>query len=131
MHTTPKIEVSWGELFDKITILEIKEQRLGSPEAVANVKRELATLVAAASDFQNREPAICSLKQQLRTINETLWDVEDEIRAKEAVQEFDTHFIELARLIYTQNDKRSEIKKRINVLTRSELIEEKQYVSYR
>jgi hypothetical protein len=131
MHTSPTVEVSWGELFDKITILEIKERRLGSPQAVANVKRELAKLAAAASDMQSQKPAIHSLKEELQAVNESLWEIEDQIRAKEAAKEFDAKFIELARAVYLHNDKRFDIKRRINVLTQSELVEEKQYVSYR
>src|SRR5690349_17172693 len=96
----PAVAVSWGELIDKITILEIKEQRLSSPEAVANVRNELAVLSRAVAEMKAAPDALSALKQRLKAINEKLWDVEDEIRAKEAAKNFDPQFIELARSVY-------------------------------
>jgi hypothetical protein len=125
----PAVAVSWGELIDKITILEIKEQRLTSPQAVANVRAELAALngvFAALSPPASLTP----LKQALKAINETLWDIEDHIRAKEAAKSFDPQFIELARSVYINNDERARIKREINGLLKSSLVEEKQYTSY-
>ena len=125
----PTIEVSWGELIDKITILEIKEQRLTSPAAVANVRKELAALVRALAGL-DPAPALDGLKRELKALNETLWDIENRTRAKEAAKTFDQEFIELTRSVYLNNDKRAGIKRRINELLNSGLIEEKQYTSY-
>ncbi len=126
---TPTVEVSWGELFDKLTILEIKERRLSSPTAVANVRRELAALRAAVVGV---EPAaeIAALKAKLAEINERLWEIEDGIRAKEAASTFDQDFIALARSVYFNNDKRAELKRAINTLLKSGFVEEKQYTPY-
>jgi hypothetical protein len=126
----PTIEVSWGELIDKITILEIKEQRLTSPVAVANVRKELAALVRALAGLDPAPAALNGLKRDLKALNETLWDIENRTRAKEAAKTFDQEFIELTRSVYLNNDKRAGIKRRINELLNSGLIEEKQYTSY-
>jgi post-segregation antitoxin (ccd killing protein) len=126
----PTIEVSWGELIDKITILEIKEQRLTSPAAVANVRKELAALIRALAGLDPAPAALDGLKQDLKALNETLWDIENRTRAKEAAKTFDQEFIELTRSVYLNNDKRAGIKRRINELLNSGLIEEKQYTSY-
>ena len=126
----PTIEVSWGELIDKITILEIKEQRLTSPAAVANVRKELAALVRALAGLDPAPAALDGLKRDLKALNETLWDIENRTRAKEAAKTFDQEFIELTRSVYLNNDKRAGIKRRINELLNSGLIEETQYTSY-
>jgi hypothetical protein len=125
----PSIQISWGELIDKITILEIKEQRLLSKQAIANVRNELAALMGVADRTLARKD-LAALKNQLKSINETLWEIEDKIRAKEAAQSFDQEFIQLARSVYVNNDKRGDLKRRINVLLNSTLGEEKQYTSY-
>jgi post-segregation antitoxin (ccd killing protein) len=127
----PTIEVSWGELIDKITILEIKEQRLTSPVAVANVRKELAALVRALAGLDPAPAALDGLKRELKALNETLWDIENRTRAKEAAKTFDQEFIELTRSVYLNNDKRAGIKRRINELLNSGLIEEKQYTAYK
>lgn len=127
--TNPSVPVSWGELVDKMTILEIKEVRLSSPQAVANVKLELAAL-ADAGKRATAEAGVLDLKRELKAVNETLWEIEDKIRAKEAAKSFDQEFIELARSVYFNNDKRGDIKRRINVAMKSELFEEKQYTTY-
>ncbi len=130
MTTAPTVEVSWGELVDKLTILEIKERRLSSPEAVANVRRELAALNKVLNSLQ--PPAgLNALKQGLTVVNEALWEIEDQIRAKEAASSFDREFIEIARSVYFNNDKRAALKREINMLLKSDLIEEKQYTAYR
>ena len=129
-RSMPSVEVSWGELIDKITILEIKQQRLTSPEAVANVRRELVALSRVVQELKPAPPALDALKQQLRTINENLWEIEDQIRAKEAAKSFDRQFIELARSVYFNNDERARIKGQINELMKSGLVEEKQYTAY-
>jgi predicted nucleic acid-binding Zn-ribbon protein len=125
------IQISWGELFDKITILEIKEQRLLSKQSVANVRNELAALMSVADCTLAKRKEVAALKKQLKSINETLWEIEDKIRAKEAAQSFDQEFIQLARSVYMNNDRRGDLKRRINVLLNSTLGEEKQYTSYR
>lgn len=130
MTEAPTVEVSWGELIDKITILEIKERRLSAPAAVANVRRELAVLYKAFQQVQTLPP-LAGLKQELTAINENLWEIEDRIRAKEAASAFDGEFIELARSVYINNDKRASVKRAINELLKSDLVEEKQYTSYK
>jgi predicted nucleic acid-binding Zn-ribbon protein len=124
---TPSVPMSWGELIDKITILEIKSERLTSAEALSNVRHELALLAATAIAVDDR---IAALKAQLRAINETLWKIEDDIRGKEARQEFDAGFIELARNVYKTNDERGRIKREINTALASELVEEKSYFRF-
>lgn len=129
VRQAPMVEVSWGELVDKLTILEIKERRLSSPSAVANVRRELAVLRAAVRGV---EPAaeLAALKAKLTAINEKLWQIEDDIRAKEAAGTFDEAFIQLARAVYFNNDRRAGLKREINQLLNSDLVEEKQHPSY-
>jgi predicted nucleic acid-binding Zn-ribbon protein len=126
----PTIEVSWGELVDKITILEIKQQRLTSPQAVANVRKELAALSRAYEALSPAPAALEGLKRDLKSINEMLWDIENRTRAKEAAKTFDKEFIELTRSVYLNNDERARIKRAINELLNSGLIEEKQYTPY-
>ena len=128
--TAVSIQISWGELIDKITILEIKQQRLLSKQSIANVRSELAALVSVADCTLAKRKDVAALKKQLKSINETLWEIEDKIRAKEAAQSFDQEFIQLARSVYMNNDKRGDLKRRINVLLNSTLGEEKQYTSY-
>ena len=125
----PTIEVSWGELVDKITILEIKEQRLHSEQAVANVRKELA-LLRRTFDGLQLSPSLEKLKRELKGINQSLWEIENRTRAKEAAKTFDAEFIQLTRSVYLNNDKRAAIKRQINELTNSELVEEKQYTRY-
>ena len=126
----PTIEVSWGELLDKITILEIKQQRLTSSQAVANVRKELAALTRAYERLGAAPAKLDTLKRDLKAINEALWDIENRTRAKEAAKTFDQEFIALTRSVYQNNDKRARIKREINELLNSGLIEEKQYTPY-
>lgn len=128
--TAPDIQISWGELIDKITILEIKEQRLLSKQSLTNVRNELAALLDVAQHTLAERKDVATLKEQLKSINQTLWEIEDKIRAKEAAQLFDQEFIQLARSVYMNNDRRGDLKRRINVLLNSSLGEEKQYTSY-
>jgi len=123
----PHAPVSWGELIDKITILEIKCARLASQDAIANAAKELALLRAIAEPVlgETRE-----LTARLKALNESLWEIEDRIRDKEAAKEFDADFIALARAVYQTNDQRGALKKEINLLLKSELIEEKGYKPY-
>lgn len=122
----PEVLLSWGELVDKITILEIKCGRLKSPAALANVNKELK-LLASHLEAALHSAEVPVLKKRLSQVNEALWDIEDQIRAKEARHEFDAEFIELARSIYKQNDERAGIKRQINTALSSDLVEEKSY----
>jgi FkbM family methyltransferase len=127
---SPTVQVSWGELVDKMTILEIKEARLKAQEAIANVRQELAALVAAVPDANFKNGDLARIKAGLRSVNEELWEIEDRIRVKEAAGKFDREFIALARSVYFQNDERANLKRQINRLMSSEIVEEKQYVAY-
>jgi predicted nucleic acid-binding Zn-ribbon protein len=130
LTNTPTVEVSWGEFIDKVTILEIKEQRLKSAAAVANVRNELGALRRVLGTLPPAPPTLEPLKQKLKSINETLWEIEDQIRAKEAEKSFDKSFVELARAVYHHNDERASLKREINALMKSGLVEEKQYTAY-
>lgn len=127
---TPHIPVSWGELIDKITILEIKSKRLSDQKATGNVLKELSMLQAIANAVVENDPAVAALKADLLAVNLTLWDIEDHIRDKELQQAFDAEFIELARSVYFQNDRRAMLKKQMNMALKSELVEEKSYKKY-
>lgn len=123
---SPMAPVSWGELLDKITILEIKAVRLHAADARANVLRELTLLRPVAEPALIR-PDLAPLVAQLRRVNEMLWRVEDDIRAADAAARFDAAFIELARAVYRTNDERAALKRRINALLQSDLVEEKSH----
>ena len=124
------VPVSPGEVLDKITILEIKSERMTDPEKVANVRTELALLQEVWSSNIKDSETIRSLHAQLKKINEALWEIEDDIRDKERAREFDDRFIELARAVYVTNDRRSQVKKELNLHLGSEIIEEKSYQDY-
>ena len=124
------VPVSPGEVLDKITILEIKSERMTEPEKVANVRAELALLKETWSQAVTEDDVIRDLHGQLKQINEALWEIEDDIRDKERVKEFDQRFIELARSVYFTNDRRSEVKKKLNLHLGSQIIEEKSYQDY-
>lgn len=117
--------VSAGELLDKITILEIKAERISDPAKLANVRRELEALAALRD--QHGLDALVTLTADLKVVNETLWQVEDEIRELEAASRFDARFIELARAVYITNDRRAALKKEINLAVGSAIVEEKSY----
>ncbi len=119
--------VSIGELVDKITILEIKAARIADATKLANVQAELQGLLPIWERLQQSQPALPGLKLQLRQINEQMWDIQDALRAKEAAQDFDDAFIQLARGVYRTNGERVEVKNSINRLAGSTLVEEKQY----
>jgi hypothetical protein len=123
----PRVDVSWGELLDKISILEIKTRRMTSPASLTNVRRELEHLRAALAGHAPLPLHVERKRSSLRATNEKLWDLEDAVRACEADQRFDAHFVELARKIYEFNDERAKIKQQINTLMRSAFIEEKEY----
>ncbi|MET0274162.1 MAG: DUF6165 family protein [Phenylobacterium sp.] len=126
----PDAPVSWGELVDKITILEIKGQRLTTEVALANVGRELAALRALEGQLAG-EPRVAALKAALAEVNAALWDIEDAIREKEAAADFGAEFVALARSVYRQNDRRAALKRQINAATGSDLVEEKSYADWR
>ena len=123
----PLVPVSWGELIDKITILEIKRARLGGEAVLANVGRELEALSAVAAPVLGGDDTARHLMARLKALNEMLWDIEIGIRAKEAAHRFDTEFVELARAIYKRNDERAALKRQLNLHLGSELVEEKNY----
>ncbi len=125
-----KIELSIGELLDKISILQIKAERIDDPSKVKNINKELDVLMSLWNDSPYSGTNLSSEINELKNINEALWDIEDKIRDKERNQVFDKDFIELARSVYFTNDKRAEIKRIINGKTGSELIEEKSYSDY-
>jgi hypothetical protein len=124
-----KIEVSNGELVDKVSILSIKLEKFKSKQKRANVQKEYDLLYPAMRSIGITADSPEFL--DLREINLRLWDIEDRIRKKEAYQIFDETFIHLARSVYLENDKRSNIKRTINERTQSSLVEEKEYVDYR
>jgi hypothetical protein len=123
------IEVSPGELLDRITILEIKAERIGNPIKVQNVRRELQRLMAARDRDIPRSQEVEAVTAELRTVNERLWDCEDHIRACELAGQFGPRFVEIARTIYRSNDERAALKGRINELLGSILVEEKSYAT--
>jgi hypothetical protein len=122
--------ISLGELIDKITILEIKAVRLGDPAKLANVRNELALLTAARRKLPLAGTNIEKLTAELKQVNEALWDIEDRIRDCERDQDFGPVFIELARSVYRTNDRRAALKREINLLAGSAIVEEKSYRSY-
>jgi hypothetical protein len=124
------VPTSPGEFLDKLTILEIKAARIADPAKLANVRRELELLRAAwaASPFAGRD--VTALVADLRQVNETLWDVEDGLRAHEAEGRFDAEFVALARSVYRTNDRRAAIKRELNEALGSELREEKSHPAY-
>jgi len=122
-----KIEVSNGELVDKLTILEIKLQKIKDREKLENVRKEHTLLQKAVNQIISREDA---LYRKLLEINQKLWEIEDKIRELEKKGDFGLDFIETARLVYINNDLRAGIKKEINLKTNSDLIEEKSYEDY-
>ena len=126
---TPYIPISWGELIDKITILEIKELKISAKNAQENIKKELVYLSDIVNS-NNLPIEVQSLKNELKNVNLKLWDVEDSIREKELASEFDEVFIELARSVYRLNDARAKTKQSINLSLSSELIEEKSYKEF-
>lgn len=121
------VPISIGELIDKITILEIKKDKLKNLK-LKNILKELSCLRSVLEKNSIFIPDEIFL--QLKSINLTLWDIEDKIRIKEKNKEFDNEFIELARSVYLNNDRRSETKKELNIMFNSEIIEEKSYEKY-
>jgi len=124
-----EIEVSNGDLVDKVSILRIKLERISSSEKLFNIKKEFDLLYDKMVSIAITEES--AEYQRLLEINKRLWNIEDRIRYKESEKKFDDEFIDLARQVYIENDKRSEVKREINIHTDSILIEEKEYVTYR
>lgn len=120
------IPVGVGELFDKITILEIKSQKFQDEDKLKNVQKELDLLYQKTKSIS----VSYELIDDLKNINLILWDVEDRLRIKEHKKEFDQEFVDLARKVYYTNDKRAAVKKKINIVTGSNIIEEKEYFEY-
>lgn len=125
-----KAEVSVGELIDKITILRIKNERINDIEKLKNIRTELRELENTLKSSINITPKLNLLIDELLEVNKKLWDIEDEIRNKERLQQFDSNFISLARSVYITNDKRCTIKRAINNMLGSRLVEEKSYANY-
>lgn len=127
---TIKVDIAYGELLDKVTILQIKSERITDESKLSNVNKELNLLNDLWQSDQKSSVDISTEFAALKDINEKIWDIEDGIRDKERVKEFDQVFIELARSVYFSNDKRAEIKRSINMKLGSELLEEKSYSDY-
>lgn len=133
MSDTPNdpilVEVGVGELIDKITILRIKTERMNDAAKLANVAHELAVLTDVRDKKVPHTDELSNLHDQLKQINEALWEIEDDIRECEAKDDFGPEFIRLARAVYVTNDKRAALKKDINIAAGSTVIEEKSYYS--
>ena len=125
-----KVEISYGELFDKISILEIKKSKLNNPEEIVKVKYELDLLLLELNNSKLNSSIISSLTKNLKEINLRLWNIEDKIREKERDKKFDEEFIKLARNVYITNDKRAKIKSEINHRLNSKVFEIKSYKKY-
>ncbi len=123
--------VSFGELLDKISILQIKSERMTDPAKLANVRNELSALETSWMAHPAAGGDVAELRVQLKAVNERLWEIEDDIRIKEKAREFDDGFIKLARSVYVENDERARIKKGINLALGSVYVEEKSYEDYR
>ena len=123
--------VSFGELLDKIAILQIKSERMTDPAKLANVRHELSALESTWMAHSAARGDIARLRIDLKAVNERLWVIEDDIRLKEKAQAFDQEFIRLARAVYFENDERARIKKDINLALGSAYVEEKSYQDYR
>ena len=124
------IEVGPGELIDKITILRIKSERMSDEAKLANVRHELDVLEAARAANLDDSAEMRRLEGELKAVNEALWVIEDDIRQCEADKDFGETFVKLARSVYKQNDKRAALKKEINLLTGSAIVEEKSYTEF-
>jgi len=125
-----KVEISDGELLDKLSILKIKEKFIGDPVKLENINNEIGVLSPLCTGL------LCSLEisdlyHQLIFVNTKLWEVEDQLRIKEKDKEFDEEFVRLARSVYYTNDERADLKKKINTISGSYLVEEKSYQDYR
>jgi len=125
------IPISPGELLDKITILQIKSERIADPAKLVNIRTELDMLQKVWQDAVRADDVIRALGAELKAINETLWEIEDDIRDEERNKRFGDRFVELARSVYVTNDERADAKKRVNLHLNSSIVEEKSYQDYR
>lgn len=130
MQNTILVEIAPGELLDKQSILEIKSERITDAAKLANVRIELDVLVRARAGAIPDLAELEALYARLKGVNEALWEIEDGIRDEEAAQRFGARFVELARSVYRTNDERAAIKREINVLLGSRIVEEKSYKKY-
>jgi uncharacterized protein YukE len=125
------VPISPGELLDKITILQIKSERIEDAVKLANVNRELEMLTRVWEQSVDSDDEIEKLTARLKTINEALWEIEDDIRDEERNKRFGERFIELARAVYVTNDERADAKKQVNLHLKSSIVEEKSYQDYK
>ena len=130
MTSTVSVEIAPGELIDKITILEIKMERMTDPEKLENVRLEWKVLTASRDENLTPSPELDAITADLKSVNEQLWEIEDDIRDLERDKDFGDKFVELARSVYNTNDKRAAFKRDINMLLGSRLVEEKSYAAY-
>mgnify|MGYP001820923471 CR=1 FL=1 len=130
MSATVKVDLGAGELIDKITILQIKSERITDEGKLVNIRHELDVLTRTRDEQMQGTDELTKLSTELKQINEKIWEIEDDIRACESRKDFGETFIELARGVYHTNDKRAAVKKQINLLTGSDIIEEKSYTDY-
>ena len=130
MNSSVTVKISPGELIDKITILEIKMDKITDENKLKNVKLEWETLNKSRSTYLSQSAMLNELSAQLKAVNTKLWIIEDDIRNFERLKKFNEEFIDLARAVYINNDERSRVKRRINEFLKSELIEEKSYANY-
>ncbi len=126
-----KTDISVGEFLDKVTILEIKSQRILDSAKLQNIDKELSLLQQIWDVSPFVAQPLAEEIAELKTINERLWTIEDDIRLKESQAQFDDEFIKLARSVYVVNDERATLKRKINIKVGSELVEEKSYADYR
>ncbi len=127
-----RVPVSAGELLDKISILEIKSERIDDAGKLVNIRRELDLLHEVWTEVApDGDPQVDRLREELKEVNEELWEIEDAIREQEFAGTFGPTFVELARSVYLTNDRRADLKKRLNLRLGSELVEEKSYSDYR
>ncbi len=127
---TIKVAISYGEFLDKLSILEIKSERISDPGKLENINRERALLQKFWMEDPKSGVDIQAEMREMKAINEKLWKIEDDIRDKERVRCFDEEFIRLARAVYYTNDERADVKRRLNEKLGSELVEEKSYTNY-
>ena len=125
-----QVEISIGEFLDKLTILQIKSQRIADGVKLNNVQKELSFLQKIWDRFPDKTSEVFSLVDKLKKVNETLWDIEDKIRIKESEKNFGEEFVSLARSVYLTNDERARIKRELASLLGSDFIEEKSYADY-
>lgn len=124
------VPVSFGELLDKIAILQIKSERMSDPGKLVNVRNELIALETTWAAHPASTQDITTLRAELKAVNERLWVIEDDIRLQEKAQAFDAEFVRLARSVYFENDVRARVKKDINLALGSAYVEEKSYQDY-